>query len=59
MGNQVFVSDKIAKVVNKYMPEDGILLTKELTELFTQMLVQACGTAIYMYINQGIKSEGS
>ena len=56
---KTFVSDKIARIVKRHVPNDGINLTIELTELFTQLLVQASGTAIQMYIEQGIKSEGS
>jgi len=59
MEEKIFVSEKISKVVKKHIPNDGVLLTAELTELFTQLLVQAVGYGIEMYVNKGIKSEGS
>ena len=49
-----FVSSKIEKLVKKHIPDDGIVLTQELTELFTQLLVQASSTAIQIYMKQGI-----
>lgn len=55
MEEKVFVSEKIAKVVKKYVPNDGLLLTRDLTALFSEMLIQVTNTAIQMYINDGVQ----